>query len=297
MGDIVRPGSVPMKLSAEIIGTAPVERVDVLHGTQVVKTVRPYAASDLGGRVRVLWQGAEYRGRGRETMWHGTLTLKANRFARFAQVNFLNPERQARETVPGISLNWDSVTTGNLAGLDLWLDEAASGTLDIKTNVVSGIVDLSALSDKCRDVRRRWLGPPDQGLSPARVRLEPACVARTHGGIFGQRGPAGISAGDAGGRASGLVKSDIPNSVTTFGERLSRDVCFGSKADMVPADWHVRFTLKSGHRAEINQSSVLTAGLQASTSIPGPRAHEFKVGTQVGTAGLASGAFADQSAA
>ncbi len=147
MGDIVRPGSVPMKLSAEIIGTAPVERVDVLHGTQVVKTVRPYAASDLGGRVRVLWQGAEYRGRGRETMWHGTLTLKANRFARFAQVNFLNPERQARETVPGISLNWDSVTTGNLAGLDLWLDEAASGTLDIKTNVVSGIVDLSALSD------------------------------------------------------------------------------------------------------------------------------------------------------
>ena len=29
MGDIVRPGSVPMKLSAEVIGTAPVERVDV----------------------------------------------------------------------------------------------------------------------------------------------------------------------------------------------------------------------------------------------------------------------------
>ena len=147
MGDIVRPGFVPMKLSAEIIGTAPVERVDVLHGTQVVKTVRPYAASDLGRRVRVLWQGAEYRGRGRETIWHGTLTLKANRFAQFAQVNFLNPERQARETAPGISLNWDSVTTGNLAGLDLWLDEAASGTLDIKTNVVSGVVDLSALSD------------------------------------------------------------------------------------------------------------------------------------------------------
>jgi len=70
--------------------------------------------------------------------------------------------------------------------------------------------------------------------------------------------------------------------VTTFGERLSRDVCFGSKADMVPADWHVRFTLKSGHRAEINQSSVLTAGVQASTSIPGPRAHEFKVGRKWG---------------
>ena len=33
MGDIIRPGIVPMKLSAEVIGTAPVERVDVLQGT------------------------------------------------------------------------------------------------------------------------------------------------------------------------------------------------------------------------------------------------------------------------
>ena len=71
MGDIVRPGNVPMRLAAEVIGTAPVERVDVLHGTSVVKTVRPYVASDLGRRVRVLWQGAEYRGRGRETLWEG----------------------------------------------------------------------------------------------------------------------------------------------------------------------------------------------------------------------------------
>ncbi|HWP14374.1 MAG TPA: DUF3604 domain-containing protein, partial [Xanthobacteraceae bacterium] len=36
MGDIVRPGRVAMKLSAEVIGTAPVERVDVLHGREVV---------------------------------------------------------------------------------------------------------------------------------------------------------------------------------------------------------------------------------------------------------------------
>ena len=58
-----------------MIGTAPIERVDVLHGARVVQTVRPYAASDLGARVRVLWQGAEYRGRGRETNWQGKLTI------------------------------------------------------------------------------------------------------------------------------------------------------------------------------------------------------------------------------
>ena len=41
MGDIIRPGGVPMRLVAEVIGTAPVERVDVLHGTHVAATVPP----------------------------------------------------------------------------------------------------------------------------------------------------------------------------------------------------------------------------------------------------------------
>jgi hypothetical protein len=147
MGDIVRPGRVPMKLSAEVIGTAPIERVDVLHGTQVVHSVRPFTAGDLGRRVRVLWQGAEYRGRGRETIWQGKLTIAGNRIARFAAVNFLNPERQIVETVKGTELTWTSVTTGNLAGVDLWLDQAQAGMIRIETNVVSGTIDLATLAD------------------------------------------------------------------------------------------------------------------------------------------------------
>ena len=147
MGDIIRPGSARMRLAAEIIGTAPIERVDVLHGKQVTQTVRPYSPADLGRRVRVLWQGAEYRGRGRETLWQGKLTVAGNRIARFAAVNFLNPERRVQETVAGTTLSWSSVTTGNLAGIDLWLDAARGGTLAIETNVVSGQVDLGVLAD------------------------------------------------------------------------------------------------------------------------------------------------------
>ena len=67
--------------------------------------------------------------------------------ARFAPVNFLNPERRARETVPGRALAWTSVTTGNLAGIDLWLAEAPRGTLRVETNVVCGEVDLQLLAD------------------------------------------------------------------------------------------------------------------------------------------------------
>ena len=48
MGDIIRPDGAAMKLSAEVIGTAPVERVDVLHGTRG----RAYGAAVRGGRSR-----------------------------------------------------------------------------------------------------------------------------------------------------------------------------------------------------------------------------------------------------
>jgi hypothetical protein len=147
MGDIIRPGAVPMRLAAEVIGTAPIERLDVLHGAKVVQTVRPFSASDLGRRVRVTWQGAEYRGRGRETTWQGKVTLKGNRFARFKPVNFLNPERKVTESSPGTAFAWTSVTTGNLAGIDIWLEKARGGTLEVETNIVSGAVDLAALAD------------------------------------------------------------------------------------------------------------------------------------------------------
>ena len=52
-----------------------------------------------------------------------------------------------RETAAGTALAWSSVTTGNLAGIDLWLDEAHHGKLSIETNIVSGSVDLPTLSD------------------------------------------------------------------------------------------------------------------------------------------------------
>jgi hypothetical protein len=147
MGDIIRPKAAPMKLAVEVIGTAPLDRVDVLYGTHVVQSERPFASSELGCRVRILWQGAEYRGRGRETMWQGKLAVTGNRIERFAAVNFLNPERKVQEIAANSALAWTSVTTGNLAGIDLWLGEARAGKLRIETNLASGEVDLNQLAD------------------------------------------------------------------------------------------------------------------------------------------------------
>jgi hypothetical protein len=158
MGDIIRPKGMPMKLAVEAIGTAPIERVDVLHGKRVVQTQRPFSTADLGRRVRVLWQGAEYRGRGRETLWDGQLAVTGNRIMRFAPVNFLNPERKVEELIEGTTLRWTSVTTGNLAGIDLWLDEVRAGRLSVDTNILSAEINLNTLADDTITVDGGGLG-------------------------------------------------------------------------------------------------------------------------------------------
>jgi hypothetical protein len=146
MGDIVRAGGTPMRLEVEAIGTAPIECVDVFHGTTLAQSVRP-ALPAASRRVRLRWQGAEYRGRGRQTLWRGELNVQGNRFARAEAVNFLNHELALAETCPGTALAWRSVTTGNMAGIDLWLENAAAGSLRIETNLAKAEIDLSSLCD------------------------------------------------------------------------------------------------------------------------------------------------------
>jgi hypothetical protein len=146
MGAIVAPGDAAMTLKIEVIGSAPIERIDIFHGKEIAETFRPFAAADLGRRVRVMWSGAEYRGRGREVTWRGTAEVKGNRIENVTAVNFLNPDRPLKFAGDG-TVSWQSVTTGNMAGFDLMLETARAGHLAIKTNIASLDCDLSALDD------------------------------------------------------------------------------------------------------------------------------------------------------
>ena len=203
-------------MSVEAIGTAPIERLDVLHGTQVVQTVRPYADADLGRRVRVLWQGAEYRGRGRETIWLGKLLLGGNRITRFAPVNFLNPERTIRETAAGTALAWDSVTTGNLAGVDLWLDQPNQGSIKIETNIVSGEVELSRLAGDRIIFEGGGLDRKTKRLSAARDRLESARQTQPHGLVLRKSRYSGLRPRDTGRWQPSVVKPNLPGALVRW---------------------------------------------------------------------------------
>jgi hypothetical protein len=132
----VRAAANTVDLAVEAVGSAPIERLTFFNGTEAVAEVRGYRAEDLGARIRVLFEGAEYRGRGRETFWQGTARLVENRFVRAQAINHFNADKQLKLASDGASLDFDTVTTGNFSGFDLWLEDADNGAIDIVSNIV-----------------------------------------------------------------------------------------------------------------------------------------------------------------
>ncbi|MGI9612558.1 MAG: DUF3604 domain-containing protein [Acidimicrobiales bacterium] len=133
MGDIVQVVGEQLQLEVEVATHAPIERIEVRNATEVLRVARPYAASDLGDRIRVLWAGAEYRGRGRQSRWVGTARFDGCSIDRLATINAWNPERLLRQ-VGSSTIEFDAVTTGNFGGFDAWLQQSADATLTVACN-------------------------------------------------------------------------------------------------------------------------------------------------------------------
>jgi hypothetical protein len=144
MGDIARTDEGEVDLVIEVVGSAPIERLDIHDGLDLLETVRPYGASDLGARVRLVYEGAEYRGRARTTSWDGSLAITGNRILRSAVINNWNLDRGI-QSQDATSLAWKAVTTGTYGAIDLWLETTGTGKLAFKTAPVSGEAAIAEL--------------------------------------------------------------------------------------------------------------------------------------------------------
>lgn len=144
MGDIARVTDDEIELHIEVAGSAPVERLDIFDGPELVETVRPYDAKDLAGRVRLIYTGAEYRGRARTTVWDGSLTLAGTTLTDARMFNNWNLDRGIRSRAAD-GLTWKAVTTGNFGGIDLWLAKGNAGTISFETPHCRGEREIAAL--------------------------------------------------------------------------------------------------------------------------------------------------------
>ena len=98
MGDIVQTKDEHIELVVECISPSPIERIEILNGVEVIETLRGFDEADLGRRIRVIWQGAEYRGRGRKTTWQGSAVFDAiAQSSASSTVNEWNHERPTQQ--------------------------------------------------------------------------------------------------------------------------------------------------------------------------------------------------------
>lgn len=135
MGDILRSGDREVTIAVRVLGSAPIERIELRRGREVLETIRPYETPKSSRRLRAIWEGAEYRGRGRQTIWDGSATVHGNTIAEVRPINFWNPDK--RIAPDGDGLAWEALTTGNFGGFDLMLAEPEEGRLQILTEHAS----------------------------------------------------------------------------------------------------------------------------------------------------------------
>ncbi len=183
MGDILRSGDGELTLEIEALADAPIERLEIRNRFEVLETVRPYAASDLGRRIRVIWEGSEYRGRGRQSIWDGTAELADNGFERADPINFFNLDKTLERRAPN-KLGWRALTTGGFGGFDATLADPHAGVLKLDTGLVKAEIPVAeiGLEDRVLDsgggIARRIrvfrlpdVDPPDRLKLTRRVKL------------------------------------------------------------------------------------------------------------------------------
>ncbi|MGD9827553.1 MAG: DUF3604 domain-containing protein [Hyphomicrobiaceae bacterium] len=144
MGDIARTAEDEVEFDIEVHASAPIEHLDIFDGLTHLERIRPYGDGDLGGRVRLVYTGAEYRGRARTTTWDGKLRIDGNAIVRAEMFNNWNLDRgiQGQDAT---SVSWKAVTTGNYGGIDLWLKDGARGRIAFETKPVGGEASIEAL--------------------------------------------------------------------------------------------------------------------------------------------------------
>jgi hypothetical protein len=138
----------PVRIVGRAVGTGPIERVDVLRGVEVLRTVSPYTAAscESSNRYRIAWAGSRVRGRDRLTRWDGSLELSAGRFVAAEPFAMENPEKGITRRTEQ-RLEWISNTTGDDDGVDVTLEAPAGAVLRFRTPVIDLDVPVADLLD------------------------------------------------------------------------------------------------------------------------------------------------------
>jgi hypothetical protein len=133
MGDVIEmTQGETATLVVKASGTAPLEKVDIRNGLETIAEYYPFSEEACGKKIKIIWSGAELKGRNRLASWDGSLRISGNKIKNYTPINFWNkskPPKQIGET----NLEWMSNTTGGVSGFIIELENRNTGNIEIHT--------------------------------------------------------------------------------------------------------------------------------------------------------------------
>ncbi len=128
----------PPEISASVIGTAPLESVELFRGLEKRYT-HPLQAAPAGNRVRILWEGVSRKSSYSGVIWDGSLNLAGGKITAVEKLRFDSPRSDIVDRSES-SLRWHSVACGYRSGviLDLNAEPDAELQLAIHTSLITG---------------------------------------------------------------------------------------------------------------------------------------------------------------
>ena len=150
MGDDIITNCDNFNLKLSIVGTRPIEKIEIFDGLKLFKTFYTYSKIKETNRIRVTCAGQYYRGRSRMVNWKCRAIFSRGKIKSFKPVNFWNPRKQPKK-INTNTVDWTAVTTGGLASIDFWLDDnCIDGEIAIKNNFKNLKINILDIIKKTR---------------------------------------------------------------------------------------------------------------------------------------------------
>lgn len=142
MGETVAVDGSPV-IEASVRGTAPVQRLDLFRGSELL-TTETFAEGD--DRLELTFSGAKGRGRDKVVDWRGGMTVDRGEIGDVSEFGFDHP-RQGVTDRTDAWLRWNAATTGGYQGLRVEVDAPDTANVGIRTQSLSHSVTLGDLDE------------------------------------------------------------------------------------------------------------------------------------------------------
>ncbi len=149
IGDEVTTENAP-ELHINAVGTAPIDYIEILRGTEVLKRIQP-DNTNAGEKtaIKIAWGGVWVKTRNKHADWSGILTIDGGRILE-AETFAFDRRDQGITLQTANRLYWDSSTSGDVDGIVVNVDADDDAQIHFHTELLDFTIPIAEITEEVR---------------------------------------------------------------------------------------------------------------------------------------------------